>query len=462
MTMDLKIKVLKYIKLLVLFLGLGFTALAQPNQGKSIDKVVAVVGANLILKSEIENDFQQRVAQGEATDGDTRCEILEQLLFQKLLINQAEVDSVEVTEQQVEGELDQRIRYFIAQVGSEKKLEDYYGKSIIQIKADFKDEIRKLLLAKAMQAKITANVKVTPSEVRTFFNSIPQDSLPLLNAEVEVAQIVRNPPISPDEKRYIKEKVEKLRERILAGEDFATLAILYSEDPGSAKNGGELGFVSRTDLVPEFAGEAFNLKGKDVSPVVESAFGYHIIQLIERRGEQVNVRHILLAPKIASSDIRKAQLFLDSVKQVMVKDSIPFSIAAAKFSDDAESKYNSGLMVNPQTGTTRFEMSELGTEIFYAIENLKIGEMSNPIKTQTTDGKQSYRLVMLKSKTQPHRANLKDDYQRIQGIALQQKQQKLTNEWVNKKASSTHIKIDEDYQKCNFTFKWISEDKASK
>lgn len=451
---------MKYISLII---GLFIVNLANAQDNDIvINKVVAVVGSNLILMSDVEAEYMQFLAQGNEPDADIKCSILEELLFQKLLVNQAQLDSIEVSESQVEQELDQRIRYFVAQIGSVQKLEEYYGKSITQIKNDFKTDVRKLLLARTMKGKITADIKVTPSDVRTYFNSIPVDSLPYINSEVEVAQITKTPPISDAEKKYVKEKLEKLRDRIMRGEDFATLAVLYSEDPGSAKNSGELGFVKRNELVPEFAAEAFTLKGKEVSRVVETQFGFHIIQLIERRGDEANVRHILLTPKTNSSDLIKAQQQIDSIRALIVSGKYTFAEAAAKFSDDKETKYNQGLMINPETGTTRFEMDELDPQLFFIIDKMPVNDVSEPVKLLGTDNKASYRIVQLKTRSTPHKANLKDDYQRVQQIALVQKQNKAVDDWIKKKVNTTYIRLDDDLTTCKFTHSWKANEKAER
>lgn len=443
-------------KRLILFIFSILINLPLFAQNKVVDQVIAVVGNHIILQSELESQYLQYLAQGYEASEQTKCNILEEQLFQKLLLNQAQVDSVEVSEAQVEAELNKRMKYFISQLGSEQKLEEYLGKSIIQIKADYQDDIKNILLAQTVQSKITSGVTVTPAEVRDYFKSIPPDSLPYINSEVEIGQIVKMPPVSEEEKKNVKEKLEKIRERVVAGEDFATLAILYSEDPGSARNGGELGFVDRGDLVAEFSAAAFNLKGKEVSKVIESPFGYHIIQLIERRGEQINVRHILMSPKTSYSDLAKAQSYLDSIHQLIkTVDTLDFAEAAVRFSDDAETKNNGGLMINPQTGTTRFETQELDPTLFFTIDKLKVGEISQPVKMSTRDGKQAYRLLYLKTRTEPHQANLKDDYQKVQNVALSQKQAKVLGTWVSKKRSSTYIKMDDEFKACQFDYKWF-------
>jgi peptidyl-prolyl cis-trans isomerase SurA len=455
------LKFLKQTKIFLLLIVVFFSNsraqdLPKPK-GIIVDKVAAVVGKNLILASDIENQYSQALSSGETPP--PKCSVLEELLFTKLLVHQAEVDSIEIPEKQVQQELDQRMRYYVAQVGSEEKLEEYYGKSIAQLKEDFKEDVREMLLARQVQQGITADVKVTPSEVRTMFNSFSVDSLPLLNAEMEIAQVVKKIEVNEDEKNIVREKIRKIRDRIVDGEDFATLAVLYSEDTESAKRGGELGFVGRNDLVPEFAAEAFNLKGKEISRIVESQFGFHIIQLIKRRGEMINVRHILISPKFSSADLKKAQLELDSIKNQIASGKITFEEAALKFSDDAETKLNGGLLINPATGTTKFDVAEIEPGLFFILDKLKLGEVSDVTKQAASDNKPAFKLLTIKSKSEPHRANLKDDYQRLQNIALQQKQAKTVNTWINKKRKQSYIKVTEEYMGCQFRNTWFDKEK---
>jgi len=436
-------------------------AFSQPKQAEVIDKISAVLGENIVLKSELEAQYQQFLISGYPTEDNSRCILFEDLLFQKLLLNQAQLDSLEVNDSQVQSELDRRIRYFVTQIGSEKKLEEYYQKSIGEIKDEFHDLIKEQLLVQQMQQKITSNVKITPAEVKAYFNTIPEDSLPYIDSEVQVAQIVKKPPMSEAEKTSVKEKLEGFRQRILKGEGFGTLAVLYSEDPGSAKKSGELGFVSRQELVPEFAAVAFRLKKDEVSEIVETEFGYHILQMIERRGEQVNVRHILLTPKVSPEDLQKAKNYLDSITGLMKEvDTLTFEIAAGKFSDEEETKMNSGLMVNPQTGTTKFESELLGQydpTLFFAIEKMEVGDISQPIIWQKADGSKAYRLVKLVNRTQPHLANMKEDYQKIQDASLMEKQNRMILKWIDKRIQKTYIKIDEEFKDCIFENNWFKE-----
>lgn len=442
------------IKLFILFTFIFIKLSAQENV---IDQIVAIVGNNIILKSDIENQYTQLKAQGySAYNVDLKCEIFEELLYQKLLLNQAQIDSVEITENQVEAELERRLRYFINQIGSEEKLEEFYNKSILEIKEEFKDVIHEQLLTQMMQSKITDDIKITPSDVRNFFKNIPKDSLPVINSEIELEQIVKYPNISETEKLAVTEKLQKLQERITQGENFATLAVMYSEDPGSAKNSGELGFVGRADLVPEFAAVAFKLKENDVSRIVKTEFGYHIIQLIEKKGELSNFRHILLTPKISPYEIVQTKNFLDSVATLIRTNKISFEKAALKFSEDENTKNNGGLMVNPLSGNTKFEPNQIEPLTSYAIKNLKIGEISEPFETKDEKQKQVYKIVHLKTKTKPHKANLNDDYQKIQDTALAEKKQNIISDWINKKQLSTYINIDESYKNCDFNYKgWM-------
>jgi peptidyl-prolyl cis-trans isomerase SurA len=451
-----KIQTLKFIKLnftlLYLFLSFNLISFAQ-KEGKLLDQIVAVIGNQIIKQSDINSQLQQ-IQNQLKEQGDTTiispCEILEDLVFEKLMLDQAQKDSIEVSEAQVEAELDRRIRFFVLQIGSEKKLEEYYGKSINSIKDEFRTSIKNQLLTQQMQQKISGNVTVTPAEVKAFFNRFPIDSLPFVNAEVEIGQIVIEPTISKEAKAAAKEKLNTLRERILKGENFSTLAVLYSEDPGSARKGGELGLVPRGTFVPEFEAAAYNLKQGEVSKIIETEFGYHILQLIERRGEQINVRHILITPKIDGSDLLRAKNKIDSVYAILKADTLSFAEVAMRYSDDKATKDNGGLIINPQTNTTRFEMNQIDPSLFFVIDKLKVGEYSEPQIFQTQGGKQAYRILYLKTRTEPHRANLKDDYQRLQEAALAFKQNEITRKWISKKLQTTYLRIIPEYTTCNF------------
>jgi peptidyl-prolyl cis-trans isomerase SurA len=436
----------------------SMTLMAQPKDEVLVDKVAAVVGNNIILYSDIETQFQQYITQTTLDEKELRCRIIDQLLLNKLLLHQAAIDSVTVTDDQVEQKINQNMAYYISQIGSAEKLEKYYGKSIAQLKEEFRPMIKDQLVAQQMQSKVTSNVNANPSDVKAFFDNIPKDSLPLINAEVEYAQILRNVPVGEEEKANAREQITTLRNRILAGEDFGTLALLYSQDKESAKQNGELGFVNRGDLVPEFEAAAFRLKNVvDVSPVVETQFGFHIIQLIERRGEKINVRHILIPVKVTNQDVVRTQIEMDSLVAKLRSGEMTFSEAAEKYSDDKDTKLNGGLVVNPATGSSHFEADMVDPAILFQLDKMQVGEFSNPISTTTREGKQAFRIILLKSRTEPHRLNLKDDYQKLQELALSDKQDTVLEQWRNKKKLTTYIRIGEDYSTCPIVKDWISQ-----
>lgn len=418
-----------------------------------IDQVIAIVGNEVILKSDIENQYIQIMSQGYNPDAsDLKCDILEELMFQKLLYLQSVKDSVVVTDKEVETELDRRLGVFINQLGSESKLEEFYGKSINEIKSDFRGIIKEQLLTQRVQSSLTANVKVTPSEVKTFFESIPKDSIPFVEAYYELSEIVISPVIGKAEKDATIEKLNGIRERILNGESFATLAILYSEDPGSSSKGGELGFVSRTDLVPEFASVAFNLTStEDVSRVVETEYGFHIIQLIEKKGNMMNFRHILLTPSVSIDQIQAAETKAEEVYNLIATDSLTFDMAVKTYSD-GDSKYNNGKVMNPYYGNTKLSDDFVDPYTRKAVAGLKPGEYSKPFLAANSKGIKVMKIVRLDVRVDSHVANLKDDYQEIQQYALQKENQKVIEKWINNKLESTYIKIDGSYSNCDFKF----------
>ncbi len=438
----------------ILFFVLPAILVAQP---KSIDKIVAVVGDKAILLSDVEAQAMQMEQQATTKDPNLRCNVLEDMIVQKLLLNQADKDSVVVSDAQVDGELNKKIRYFVGQIGSVEKLEAYLGKSIVQIKDDFRERIRDQLLVQQMQGKIAGEVKVSPAEVRAYYDAIPVDSIPFIESEIQVAQILKKPPVNQVERERVRKDLQEIRQKIVDGRSFASMAAFYSEDVVSAAKGGELGFVGRGDLVPEFEAIAFSLKGKEISEIVETMFGFHIMQLIERRGETINVRHILISPKASASDLDVARIKLDSIAQVIRLGRMSFEEAALKFSDDADTKNNGGLLINPASGSTWFEISQMDQSLFFVVDKMKIGELSDPVPVRVGEKKESYRLVTLKARTEPHRANLKDDYQRIQLAAEAEKKEKLVREWIQRKRQSFFIKIDPEFVNCPFQNSWNNQ-----
>ena len=425
------------------------------DDSKIIDKIVAVIGSNIILKSDLEAQIVSLRAQGVLVDDNTRCELMEEMLFQKLLLHQAMLDSVVVSEAEVEGELDRRMNYFISQIGSEKNLEQYYKKSILEIKDELRGNIKDQMISQRMKGQITAGAEVTPKEVKTFFDSLPKDSIPTVESEVEYAQILFNAKESEQARQRAKDKINSFRERIINGESFSTLAILYSEDPGSAKKGGELGFMGRAELVPEFSLVAFKLKNKAVSEVIETEFGFHIMQLIERRGQKVSVRHLLVKVGVDESQVEIAKNLADSVYNLLQTDTLTFDELAAKYSDDEQTKKSRGLVVNPQTGTSIFQLDQVNPQIYYSIDKMEVGEYSKPVPAQGQDGKKGYRIIKLITKTPAHKATFEADYSKIQNAALSDKQRLIVKDWIARKVGNTYFKIDNEFKDCNFENNWV-------
>lgn len=451
--------------IIIALMLLAFPMMAQNREPQVIDKVVAVVGKNIILQSDIENQYVQYRMQGmaEGTGKEVRIRILEDLLLQKLMLNQAEMDSITVTDDQVEAELNRRIQSFVSRVGSQDKLEAMFGKTMAEIKEEVRQASKDNMLQEQVQAKIMENVVVTPKEVKDFFRDIPKDSLPTIDPTFEIVQIVKRPPVSIDEKLQVKDRLYQIRKRILDGESsFSTMAVLYSEDPGSARQGGELGLTGRGVWATEFENVAFNLRDGEISDVVETQFGFHIIQLIERKGETVNCRHILLTAKVPVEALEKAQNQLDSVARLIRNGDLTFEEACKKYSDD-DSKNNGGYLGNAATGGNWLslqEMNNLGEyypeykNLAFVVSRLDVGEISDPVPMTTNENNDAFRLVMVKAKKEAHQANLKDDYNLIQSWALGQKRQAAIGKWVKDKAAKAYIRLDERYKNNDFYYDW--------
>jgi peptidyl-prolyl cis-trans isomerase SurA len=438
-----------------LFLSLGINLKAQ-----IVDEIIAVVADKIILRSDVEIALEQSNRDGKATNDSLRCALLEQKLLENLLILKAQVDSLPVNEDRVDGELDERIRYFAQQYGGEKALEEIYGKSIADIKAANREKIRNNQLASSMMAKIVANVKVTPTDVKNYYESIPADSLPYFSAEVELAQLIIEPKISKESKQAAFEKITELRRRIVEdGDKFSTLALIYSDDKGSAIKGGELGYFGRGMMVPEFEGMAFRLKPDSISKVIETKFGFHIIQVIQRKGEEVNARHILIMPKIYSTDVQIAKDKLDSIVHLIKSDSLPFEDAAKKFSSDEFTRGSGGFIGSGGLGNTHIPVDELSKELNISVQSMEVGEISEPelITLPGPDQKKAWRIFYLKSETPPHRANLKDDYQKLQAMAFEKKQQQTREKWVERYRKQFYIHVAKPYADCPKLQPWIQK-----
>ena len=438
----------KIIILLICFYGA--CAHAQPYM---LDQIVGIVGSKAIKQSDVEDAYKTVRMQGYPMRGDMKCDLFEQLLTQKLLMNQAEVDSLVVEPSEVEMDLNRRLDVFIQQAGTQEAIEDWFKKSIYEIKDDLRKMIHEEKLANKMQQSITENVRITPSEVRSFFNKIHRDSIPLIPGKVEVAQIVMHPPYSEETISNVRQELLELRRRIVEeGARFTSLAVLYSEDPNSARDGGALPFMSKGELDPEFAKAAWALKSPgDVSRIVESKFGYHIIQLEEKRGDQVKCRHILKTPKPNPEAVTTVIGRLDTLVRLIRKDSLNWNVAALRYSQDEKTRFNGGLMINPNDYSTTFEMDQLERADFDVIKNMNIGEVSNPYESRDEKGRIVYKIIRLKDRTDPHRANLRSDYSFLSDAALNEKMHKVIREWVNEKIETSYIYIDESFKRCGLS-----------
>ena len=439
----------------ICFVVLAVTSLAFA-QNMMIDKVIVQVGSELILLSEVEEQFAYASEQKGGIPPEARCQILEQVMAQKLMVNQAKLDSIMVSDPEVEAQLDARFERILQMMGGDtKQFEDFYGQTIPQAREGMRTELKSQLLAERMQAQVMNDIVVTPSEVKNFYDRIPKDSLPYFNSEVEVREIVMKPQVNAAEALRSRTFLEELKQRIIAGEDFAELAIKYSDDPGSGRLGGDLGTTKRGSFVPAFEAAAYNLEKDELSDIVESEFGYHLIQLLERRGNSLHTRHILIKPEITEDDLVKTQMKLDSISNAVNKDSLPFAYAVKLYSNDKVQSYNNaGLLTNPQTGNTFFEIGDLDTDIFFTIDTMEVGTVSSPIPFTDPRGERMFRVVLLQSRTAPHKATLEQDYSKIQKAAINEKKSLFITKWVDGKINSTFVNIASDYEACPNLEKW--------
>lgn len=448
----------KLIGILTLTL-IAYSTLAQQKRA-IIDKVIATVGSELVLLSEVEEQYSLSSAQEGNLPPEARCNILNSLLANKLLLNQSKLDSVEVTDEEVEAQLNARIERILGFMNNDvTQFEDYYGQSINDVKEQFREDLRNQVLVERMRGQILNSVKVTPSEVKEFFYSIPNDSLPYFNSEVEIGEIVYRPEVSEQEKEAATEKLETIRRQILDGEaTFEEMAMRFSDD-GSARNGGDLGWTQRGKFVSEFEAAAYKLDKEEISPVVETQFGFHLIQMLERRGNSIHVRHILIKPEITQADLDKARAHLDSIRSLIIEDSLNFSVAVKRFSnEDMQSFNNDGRMINPATGNTFFEIGDLDPDIYFTIDTMEVGEISRPFEFTDRTGETLFRIVQLQSRTTPHRANLQQDYSKIQQAAIEAKKSDFINQWVQEKVDATYIDIDPMYNSCPQLERWRVRD----
>ncbi|MET3978441.1 peptidyl-prolyl cis-trans isomerase SurA [Mucilaginibacter sp. UYP25] len=437
-----------------------FLSFAQA-QVRTLDKIAAVVGSGIVLQSDIELQYAQYLVSGQQPNPSVKCFILQNQLTQKLLAQQAVIDSVQVKDEEVDAEVDRRMRSFIQRAGSQDKLEGFLGRSVIQYKDELRPDIKESLVAQRMRSKITEKVNTTPQDVKKYFESMPKDSLPSYNKEIEVGEIVFSPKLNKEEKEFYKQKAEDLRARVKKGEDFGTLARLYSQDPGSAPDGGDLGFFDRTVMVKEFTANAFKLKTGEISNVFETENGFHFLQVIERRGEQVHVRHILIMPTVTEASLGRSQTTADSVYNVMMRvKKFDFSSAAAFYSDDKETKFNGGMMLNAdnvQTRSTYIPTDKLDPQIALTTDTMKVGSVSKPqLFTDQQTGKKAYKILYLKSVTNAHKANLEQDFAKLKEAATNDKLSRTITQWFDKRRKETFIKIDPEYQSCPPLKSWIA------
>ena len=441
-----------------------FSSVAALGQNNVIDEVVWVVGDEAILKSDVESERLNAQYEGRKFDGDPYCIIPEQLAVQKLFLHQAELDSVEVTEQEVLTELEWRINYIIDQIGSKEKMEEYYNKTSTQIREMIRENIRNEKTVRKMQQEIIGDIKIVPADVRRYFKNLPQDSIPYVPTQVEVQIVTLEPKIPQEEIERVKKALRDYTEQITKGEiAFSTLARLYSEDEGTRRRGGELGFMGRGQLVPEYANVAFNLQDPDkISKIVESEFGFHIIQLIEKRGDRINTRHILLKPKVEEKDMETSLLRLDSIAKDIRNEKFTFDEAATFLSQDKDTRNNHGLMANPASGTARFEMQELAQvsqEVAKTVEGLNVGEISEPFTMINNKGKEICAIVKLKSRIEGHKATITEDYQRLKSVVQAKLGEEKLEKWIKDKQKSTYVRINENWVKCDFKYPgWVRKD----
>ncbi len=446
-----KIK-LQFISLFAFLLGI--MPLQAQQKGTIIDQIVAMVGDEVILESEVQYEINRAKAENKVSlSGDIQAQVIENMLMSKLLKEQAIIDSVMVTPDEVERQLDQRMQSYLKYAGSKEKLEQYFKKSTAEIRNELRDATRDMLTIERMKNEIVKDVKVTPAEVRASYFEIPKDSLPLMPEKLMIQQITKKPEISEKEKDRIQKKLRKFREDVYKGGSFATLAVLHSEDLGSATKGGELGYQPRTTFVDEFADEAFSLKPGKISKIVQTEFGFHIIQLIDKKGDKVNVRHILLKPVIEEELKAKARKQLDSVRTAIIDDKISFDVAAQRYSNDKDTRNNSGLLMNMRDASPYFQKPTLPADISRHIDGLKENQISE-VFFAANERIPVFKFFKIKKLIPEHKANLEEDWAIFENMVLAKKKQEVLNDWIREKIKDTYIEISDEISRKNFTYDW--------
>ena len=436
-------------KAVIICIACLFSVSLKAQDTLVLDKIIAKIGSEVIFHSDVEEQMAMMRDRNAKPGASERCLIIESLIAQAMLVHYAKIDSVVVTDEEVEAEIDQRMNQILSMMNNDRKMfQEVYGQTVSEMREQVKDDMQRKLLGDRMQDQIINNVEVTPSEVQEYFNSIPKDSLPYFNAEVEIAEIVIYPQVNQTERIKALQKITDVQRQLKEGGDFAQLALKYSDD-GSGMNGGDLGWTTRGSFVPEFEAAAFQLKNGETSDIIETEYGFHILQVIERKGNRVHTRHILIRPRITDEDLAQTRAKLDSIKHLVEIDSMTFGEAVHKFGDKRVQSYsNNGRMINPATSNTFFETGDLDSEIFFAIDTLEVGEITPPIEYRTQLGDYIYKIVQLQGRTSPHQASLQQDYSRIQQAATESKRNTAFSKWIKKRVDDTYIMVDPQYQRC--------------
>jgi len=441
------------LRLFLILTGIFLSWMPVAKSQVLVESVAAIVGNEVIYLSEIENSILDLRSGGNRTATDQlRCDVLRQLLISKLFLDQARIDSIVVTDDMVEGELNARVNDAIRRAGSEEALQEYFKKSMIEIRRDIRKALVDQEIISQVQSSIAENIKVTPNELKKFYSSIPKDSLPVLPTKVQISLIQLDPPDNEENKAEARQRLLDIRGEILAGKSFNVLAIMYSEDPQTASKGGERGYMLRGELEKPYADEAWSLTKNSISKIVETPEGYHLIQLIDRNGDLINTRHILIKPKVKPAQAAKAISMLDSLSNLIRKDSLKFEDVARRFSSHKDSRINGGKFVstNPSERDTWFTLDELNSEMYVKVRDLKVGEISDPFRTTDENNNVVFRVVRLDNELPAHRANLKDDYQNLSDAALMNKRTKIYDEWIKKKIAVTYIRVSDEFKSCAF------------
>lgn len=439
----------------------GFSLRAQKQ---IIDKVICEVGNEVILLSDLAEQIKMTESRQGPMRPEDKCFLLENMMVSKLLVHQAFVDSVVVSEEELESQLDARIERILESMGNDvTQFEAYYGKTTNEVRDDFREDLRNQLTSERMRNQLLEEILITPSEVRQFYESIPKDSMPYLSSEVEVSEIVLYPVPNEESKKRARDKMDKIITWLKAGEKFEELAATFSDDPGSARNGGDLGWAKRGGFVPEYEAAAYNLEPGQVSEIVESDFGYHLIQLMELRGNTIHTRHILIKPEIEDQDLVLAKNTLAKVRTMILNDSITFSKAVKQYGHKKEQSYsNDGRITNPRSGDTFFEIKDLEPEVYFTLDTMKVKGISSPVELIAPTGEKYYKILFLNSRTDPHQANLKQDYAKFQALAKESKKNELLVKWLETHIESTYIRVDPLFLNCPNIQQWVLKQKNEK